>query len=49
MYLLMSAFHAAPWVRLVARGRRPRGRRDGGACGLPDHNLWTKMRAPDRF
>jgi hypothetical protein len=25
MYLLMSAFHSAPWLRLIANGRR-------GAC-----------------
>ena len=24
MYLLMSAFHAAPWLRLIARRRRDR-------------------------
>jgi len=24
MYVLMSAFHAAPWLRLTARRRHPR-------------------------
>ena len=27
MYLLMSAFHAAPWLRLIARLRRRRDQR----------------------
>jgi len=29
MYLLMSAFHSAPWLRLIARGRLAPSFRDG--------------------
>jgi hypothetical protein len=33
MYVLMSAFHSAPWLRLMA-GRRSRARRPPGARSL---------------
>ena len=42
MYVLMSAFHAAPWLRLIRSpgrlrleaGGRPRGARRGGRAGV---------------
>ena len=32
MYLLMSAFHSTPWLRLISNWRSGDGRRSGNNC-----------------
>src|SRR5258708_19931340 len=37
MYVLMSAFHSAPWLKLISRRRRPA--RESWQMGLPPSRL----------
>jgi hypothetical protein len=49
MYVLMSAFHSAPWLKLISRQRRaaPRSPQTGGA-GDKDHSDPRRRCLPGR-
>ena len=49
MYVLMSAFHSVPWLKLISRQRRaaPRSPQTGGA-GDRDHSDPRRRRLPGR-